>query len=46
MTGLSITSGSMGGGYDLVISGRNMAEAFGSTNVFIGTAINALCEVT
>ena len=36
VTSVSPTSGSIGGGYDLTITGYNMKEAFGSTNAFIG----------
>ena len=37
VTSISPVSGSLGGGYDIVITGYNLADSFGSTNVFIGT---------
>lgn len=45
VTSVSPTSGSLGGGYDITITGYNMAESFGSTNVFIGDEINSTCSV-
>lgn len=40
---LSISTGHKGGGYDLTVTGRNFAPSKGSTNVFIGTAMNSIC---
>ena len=36
--------GSMGGGYDITITGRNFAGK-DSTNVFVGDAMNSLCKI-
>lgn len=36
--------GSMGGGYDITIKGRNFA-GMDSTNVFVGDALNSLCKI-
>lgn len=38
-------TGSMGGGFDITITGRNFATA-DSTNVFVGSAMNSLCTIT
>lgn len=38
------SSGSMGGGYNITISGLNFASN-DSTNVFVGDAINSLCTI-
>lgn len=43
---LSVTSGHIGGGYDLTINGVNFATAAGSTQVFIGDAKNSICKIT
>jgi len=37
-------SGSFGGGYNITITGNNFAS-IDSTNVLLGTAMNALCDV-
>lgn len=37
-------TGSMGGGYDITIKGRNFAT-IDSTNVFVGDALNSLCKI-
>jgi hypothetical protein len=36
--------GSLGGGYDIVITGRNFANA-DSHKVFIGNAVNMVCVI-
>ena len=38
------TSGSFGGGYNITISGANFAS-IDTTNVFIGSAMNTVCNV-
>lgn len=45
VSGLSISSGHIGGGYNLTITGNNFATATGTNNVFIGNAKNSICEV-
>ena len=42
---VSPTSGSMGGGYNLTIEGKNFATDANSNNAFIGTAKNSICSV-
>ena len=42
---VSPTSGSMGGGYNLTIVGKNFAEDAGSNNAFVGSAKNSICSV-
>ena len=43
---ISPVSGHQGGGYNITITGRNFAPASGSSNVFVGTAMNSYCEIT
>jgi hypothetical protein len=38
------SSGPMGGGYNITISGQNFAS-LDSTNVFVGVALNSLCTI-
>lgn len=42
---LSITEGHMGGGYNITIYGENLAPFMKSNLVFIGNALNNLCEI-
>jgi len=44
VSNISPISGSMGGGYNLTITGRNFA-GLDSTNAFVGTAMNSLCTI-
>lgn len=46
ITGLSISSGHIGGGYALTITGYNFATGTGTNNVFIGDAKNSICLIT
>ena len=43
---VSTTSNSMGGGYEMTITGQNFSPGGSSNHAFIGDAINNLCEVT
>lgn len=45
VTGLSITQGHIGGGYNLTITGYNFATASGTNNVFIGDGMNSICSI-
>lgn len=45
ITSLSSSSGHIGGGYNLTITGNNFAPSAGTNNVFIGTAKNSICKV-
>jgi hypothetical protein len=45
ITSLSISSGHIGGGYTLTVSGYNFATTSGTNNVFIGDAKNSICNI-
>lgn len=45
VTGVSVDSNSMGGGYNMIVTGSNFAPEKNSNNVFIGDALNSICEV-
>ena len=43
---ISPTTGTISGGYQLTITGKNFAPAKGSTQVFIGDGLGSLCPIT